>query len=173
MANFYRCDFKELRLAAPWIEAYHMISAFFEEDEDVRVVLDNESKNVRIYVKSTNKSLALSKMLKSEIRSEEDPEALYCTVTVYPPNGTCTPDIGIEPENLIYAAFYGNSIVSRVLQKEQPFGFTYVLFTPAVVRYWNDSLAEWDGYATTTYQDIAKKIFKPIDGLFWTTDDPE
>lgn len=173
MGKFHEFDFKGLDLAAPWIAYYHMIAAFFEEDGDVRVLLDNEKRNVRVYVSTFDKYTALRKMLKSEITSEDDPDMVYCTVTVYAPNEFTKSINDDKPINDTRAAFFGNPIVSRVLQKKQPFGFTYVLFVPAVVRYWNDSLAEWDGYATTTYQDIAKKIFKPIDGLFWTTDDPE
>lgn len=165
MANFYKPDFKEMRLAAPWVEYYHMISTFFDDDKDIRVLLDNENRNVRIYVKTQDKYTALNKMLKEEIKEED---TVLCTVTVLPPNEAQVLDL--DADDLIYVAFSGNPIISRVLQSEHPFGFTYVLFTPVIVRYRNDSLAEWDGYATTTYQDIAKKIFKPIDGLFWTTD---
>ena len=74
MAKFHEFDFKGLDLAAPWIAYYHMVTAFFEGDNGICVLLDNEKRNVRVYVSTFDKYTALSKMLKSEITSEDDPD---------------------------------------------------------------------------------------------------
>lgn len=151
--------------SAPWDEYYEKIKAFFKKDKDVCVmILGND---VRLYVRTAAKAAALQKALKEEIRSPET-DVLYCTLTVVPPNDE--PFVNVAPVDVIKTAFEGNPIVVDIKQRSFPFDFTYVLFEPVVVRYYDGSLAEWDRYSSTLYQFIAKDIFKPLDGLYWSTD---
>lgn len=160
-------DLKNYNLCAPWVERYAKISAFFKEDKDVVVILDAPEKNVRVYVKTTEKAEALDHIMKKELRDSES-DTLLCTVSVIPPNDSVAPFL--DGKDVIKEAFKGNPIMRRIEQGTFPFGFTYVIFQPKVVRYHNDSLAEWDQCGSTLYQEIAKEIFEPQDGVFWTTD---
>ena len=155
-----------LRLASPWCECYGKIKAFFAKDDEISVVLDEEKHDVRIYVDSVMKAAALNELLKKEIKEKE---ATLCTVTVISPNDNAVANFMSDIEK-IDQAFWGNPIMKRIEEARFPFGFTYVVFTPEVVRYYNDSLAEWDRCSSTLYQEIAKEIFEPQDGVFWTTD---
>ena len=154
----------KLKKSAPWDECYEKIKAFFAEDMDILVILDD--KDVKLYVRTAEKAEALAMVLKKEIKSPET-GALYCTLTVVPPNDA--PFVDIKQMDVIKAAFKDNPIVKEYRIGSFPFPFTYVLFKPEVVRYYDDSLAEWDRYSSTLYQFIAREIFEPLDGVFWST----
>ncbi len=69
-------------------------------------------------------------------------------------------------------AFNGNDAVERVqATKIRGLGeLTHVVFENRVVQYFNDDISDINGLCSTLYQDIAKRVLKNIDNVFFCTD---
>lgn len=152
-----------INILSPWEEYYKKINAFFEYDNDVRVVFDETSHVVKLYVAKDKKAAALSKILK--------PEKEFGNITVHvevvPPNGVLK-STGLAD---IKAAFDNNGALSKI-EEIDAFGFSaaYVIFKKVVVQFFNDDLGDYNGMKSTLYETIAEDIFDVGAGIFFCTD---
>jgi DNA-directed RNA polymerase subunit RPC12/RpoP len=157
-------------LSSPWVSYYHKLCAFFRSDPNVEVKFDEENDKIELYVTGDDKYLALTAIMPDQISF-----------------GNVTIAIDIIPANkirskskaeLIKDALTGNGLYSNVLDIQVPGAsnkFTYVMFEPKVVHYWDDNLGDPHGNVTTLAQDLAKDIFTNLDGVFYCTEnyDPD
>lgn len=150
-------------MSAPWVEHYRKIEALFEYDPDVTVKYNDKERTVRLYVKGRDKAAALNTLLPSEIAF-----------------GNVTLDIAviIDIEKLSLAqtfnrALLGNPLFSQAYEI-RPDGasnaFSYVMFEPEVVQYWNDNLGDPHGIVSVLPQDLAKDIFEDGLGALYSTE---
>ena len=155
-----------LKLQAPWVTYYEELSLFFDEDPDVHVIFDEAENTVNMYVQEPEKAEALTRLIPAEKN--------FGNVTLY---------INIIPVNQnkndaladITEAFKGNPIVNSIQTIEGIFAnkITYVIFKREVVQYWNDDLGDAFGNCTTLWQDVAKRLFEPVSGIYFCTDEKD
>lgn len=158
----------KLKLSAPWIIFYHELEAMFKKDRGVRVIFDEDENVVSLYVESTDRADALAQILPEE----KDFGAVKLKIRIVPANPE---DIEPNPENLWNRAFFGSPVLSYIQKIRGIFSndITYVVFVNEVVQYYNDSLSDVNGLCSTLYQEIAKDIFLPQEGVFFCTDVPD
>lgn len=160
----------QVKLSPPWISFYTKLEMLFREDEEVTVDFeDGEDRKIKIFVDNVSKAEALEKLLPKQKTFGN----ITVNIIVIPSN---TAD---SQENLFRRAFEGNKSVNRIESVVPPYSsnpFTYILFKKEVVQYWDDNMADFYGYQSTLYQDIAKEVFGknedlPLDGIYFCTDD--
>ena len=159
----------KLKLSPPWVLYYKKLNTLFEYDKDVLVIYDEDEMEIKLYCSDNNKSEALSLLLPNTISFGD----VELTITVIPSNEkTNKVKITINnPETAIYVLFNtNNDYVESVEVIPTPFGkFTYVIFIKEVVQYFEDNLSDFYGVKSTLCEDIAREIFKDIDGVFFCT----
>lgn len=144
----------QTKLSAPWITYVHEIQKMFEKDNEVRIIYDDENKEIKIFVDSEQKAEALDKIL----RHEKTFGNVVLKITVYPSNKE--KDI----LDVFNDAFFCNPVLSYTVPIESPLGtHRFAVFNGKVVQFYNDQLDDLNGNKTTLYQEIAKDIFE--DGL--------
>ena len=156
----------KLGLSAPWDMLYMEVKEFFAKDDDVYVIYKREEKEILLNVIGTAKADALSELIKPVHVFGET----KVKVTVMAPN----PNIDADPSafDLFNNALEGNEAFAfaRTITLMYNNPLTYVVFKPEVVQYYTDDLGEWAGIRSTLYQEIAKEIFRYIDGVHYCTD---
>jgi len=153
-----------MKLSAPWIKFYRELEALFAEDEEVRVVYDEEVNEVKLYVENSVKAEALSQLLPEEKTFGN----VTLRITVIPGNNV------LKGVDLFSRAFEGNPALSYVLPIDCPMGhFEYAIFKPKVVQFFNDDIGDLNGLCSTLYQDIAKDVFGSETGIFFCTEPTE
>ena len=141
----------EMKLSSPWITYVHEIQKMFERDSEVRVMYDDESKEVKLFVDSAQKAEALEKIL----RHEKTFGNVVLKIAVVPSNKE--KDI----LDVFNDAFFGNAALSYTIPIESPLGIhRFVVFDGKVVQFYNDQLDDLNGNKSTLYQEIAKDIFE-------------
>ena len=155
-----------LSLSTPWVEYYHEVSAMFRYDPDIKIIYDEDERNIKIYVDSPRKAAALSELL-PEVKTFGN---VSVRVTIVPSNkAEEEPD---KEENLYERAFKNNPAFCFCCEVKDIFSapIIYVVFDNTVVQYFTDNLGDLNGVRSTLYQDIAKEIFTPVIGVFYCTD---
>lgn len=159
----------KLKLSPPWVLYYKKLNTLFEYDKDVLVIYDEDEMEIKLYCSDNNKSEALSLLLPNTISFGD----VELKLTVIPSNEkTNKVKITINnPETAIYVLFNtNNDYVESVEVIPTPFGkFTYVIFIKEVIQYFEDNLSDFYGVKSTLCEDIAREIFKDIDGVFFCT----
>ena len=151
-----------VHLSPPWVTLYKMVSKLFENDPEVKVMYDEETYTISLYVDNQRKADALTKLLPM---SKE-----FGNVTVF---------INVVPANqeepskiqLFQEAFEGNEVISCFYTGCGPTqDINYIAFDPVVVQFFNDQIDDANGLKTTLYADIAKEVFGDQDSIFFCTD---
>ena len=153
-----------INISSPWIGYYHKLCAFFGPDPDVDVKFDEKSDEIKLYVTGEDKYGALTALMPDEVTFGN----VTIKVTVVPSNKLKT------MENFFKDALEGNPLYSDVIKIDVPGSinsFTYVMFEPRVIHYWDDNLGDPHGNVATLAQDLAKEIFTKIDGVFYCTEE--
>lgn len=154
-----------MKLSSPWVNFYREVEALFKQDDEVRVVFDDENYELRIYVDNSRKADALSQLLPTEKAFGN----VVVKVTVVPSNANIASKVDALRE-----AFCGNPALASVFEIETPMGrLNYAVFQNRVVQYFNDDLGDIDGKRSTLYQEIAKDVFGEDIGLFFCTESGE
>ena len=155
-----------LYLSAPWHMYYKELCLLFEHDEEVRIIYDMDEQVISIYVDNAAKADAMAAALPSEKQFGN----VALTIVVIPTNKT---NLRRTQGSICEDLFYKNPIISDVYTIDVGImanPITYVVFKKEIVQYFNDDLGDAHGMCTTLYQDIAKRVFKPIDGVHFCTD---
>lgn len=151
-----------MKMVSPWVEYYRKIETLFQQDDEIRVVYDDEDKSITLYVANDTKADALLQVLPME----KSWGNVTTRITVVPPNGFRSAQSG-----LFETIFKGNAAVSfiKTLNGIYSNPLTYIVFNKEVVQYFNDDLGDYYGQCSTLYQDLAKEIFGKPDGVFFCT----
>lgn len=154
---------KRVNLVTPWGEYFNKLEAFFKEDDDVRVEYDNEATVIKIYVEGDAKADALSKLLPTSKKFGN----VEVKINVIPANPLDTSRI-----SLFRRALEGNKAVADIetVSGVSSNDFSFVIFKPEVVQYYNDDLSDFNGICSTLYQDLAKELFGETEGCYFCTD---
>lgn len=154
---------KELNMMSPWAEYFNQLVAFFKEDDDVRVEYDNEAMVIKIYVDGAAKAEALSQLLPTSKKFGN----VEVKINIIPANPLDTSRIG-----LFKKAFEGNRAVADIetISNISSNDFSFVIFEPEVVQYYNDDLSDFNGICSTLYQDLAKELFGETEGVYFCTE---
>lgn len=164
-----------LKLSSPWIIFYREMQKMFEHDQNTHIVFDEDENLIRVYVENDiRKANALKKILLEEKTfgnvtikikvvgpSNEEPKYLK----KYSADN-------MTDDEAFHNALRANDAFHWVKSVEGIFSnpIVYVVFDKSVVQYFNDNLTDAHGCCTTLYQEIAKDIFKPMEGVYYCTD---
>lgn len=152
-----------LKLLSPWNIFYNEITALFEDDEEVNVVIDEKEYTVKLYVNNLDKASALSIIMPKQ----KEFGNITVKVSVIPPNVE-----ELSKGEVFSKAFAGNKAFSHSnTQETGPLspGMTYVVFTKKVVQYYSDNLRDESGYTSTLYQNIAEDVFEEDPSVAYCT----
>ena len=151
----------ELKLSPPWVTYCQQIEALFEQDDEVEVLYDEDTRTISIYVESGDKAAALVKLLPAEKQ--------FGNVTAYTKIIPAKGDSSFV--DTLQTAFKGNPALSYIAELPSPYGtITYVVFEKGVAQYYNDNMRDPHGFTSTLYQDIAKEVIGEPEGVFFSTD---
>lgn len=156
-----------IKLSAPWDIFYREINELFKEDPEIRVVYDEETKEIKLYVESSVKATALNELLPTEMTYGNVTQK----ITVVPANAF-THNYVVDNAQKFAVAFEDNPVLSRIETVGEIFTnpITYVVFINKVVQYFNDDIGDINGQCSTLYQEIAKNVFGSMDGIYFCTD---
>jgi len=156
----------KIGLCAPWTTYYRQLEALFKEDPEVRVAIDYDKSEIKLFVENAEKADAITQLLPTE----KTWGSVTLKITVVPANV-----LNASHDALVAKAFEGNPAVSFVHKTTGVFtnDITYVVFKPWIVQFFNDDLGDIHGCCTTLYQDIAKNVFGELNGVFFCTDTPQ
>lgn len=148
---------------SPWINFYREVEEFFSRDPKVRVLYDDDTKHIDLYVEGEAKAEALAMMLPTERKFGN----VKVQINVVPAN-TNEKSCG----DLCLDAFDSNEALSFVQTIHGLFSndIHYVVFDRTVVQYYNDDLGDVYGQRSCLYQDLAQDIFTEADGVYFCTD---
>lgn len=158
----------KLKLASPWATCFRQFKAFFQKDPDVRIVFDEDTPAIKIYVENKTKAEALAYLIPTARQFGN----VTLQITIIPANGAPINSVAYSgSRSAIVDALKCNKAVVG-LQPIESTGFSalYVLFAREVVSYFNDNLADLNGLTSTLYQDLANEIFPNHNGVFFCTE---
>lgn len=151
-----------MTIVSPWVEYYRELEALFAQDKEVKVVFDDEAKEVKLLVDNGRKADALAKLLPAEQTF-----------------GNVTLKVAVVPSNeeettvqLLEDAFHNNPALVCTMSVPTPFGdiVDYAVFEGRVVQYKADNMADPYGTKSTLYQDIARDVFGERAAAFFCTE---
>lgn len=157
-----------LKLAPPWVTFVNEVKALFDEDPQVRVVYDNDTVELKLYVEDAKKAEAIERLL-PEFKNFGNVDL---SIIVIPANVGNYDFSRYTFRQLFDAAFDGNPVYSFSRDIDSVFMnvLTYVVFTNRVVQFFNDNLNDIYGNMTTLYQEIASDVFEAGESVFYCTD---
>lgn len=156
----------KIKLSPPWMTFYREMEALFGGDPEIHVEYDEGADAVKMYVDSTEKAEALSKILpRKKVFGN-----VTVTIEVIPAN---EPNKNVA--DLFRQAFDGNPALSYIETIRGPFAnpLDYVVFRNKVVQFFNDDIGDINGMKSTLYQEIAREVFEGVSGIFFCTDTEE
>ena len=156
----------KLNLSSPWVIFYRKVDALFKKDPDVRVIYDEENRNLNLYVKSPVKAAVLTANL--PVSKKFGRVELH--INVIPANG-----VEVIDDTDFGSLFDGNDALSfaRVVPDIVGTPIQYVVFKKEVVQFYTDDLCDYYGIRSTLYEDIAREVFENLNGIFFCTDTQE
>lgn len=150
-----------LKLSPPWITFVHELDALFGPDPEIEIVYENTEPRVKLYVESTSKAEALTKLLPVE----KEFGNVVLKIEVIPAN-----EDKDTPVDLIRRAFEDNPVLEQIASVSNPYGtINYAIFKREVVQFYNDQMDDAYGNKNTLYQEIAKDVFGQQDGVYFCT----
>lgn len=142
---------KSLKLSPPWVTFAKKVEALFGHDPEVKIVFDEDSLELKLFVDNPVKADAIGKILPVS--------KTFGNVTV---KTTVIPSNEQSADALFRAAFHGNPAVDCVEHVEGPVTgeINYVVFHKEVVQFFNDDTSDINGNCSTLYADIAKEVLE-------------
>ena len=145
---------KTVTMISPWINYYREVEALFEPDPYIDVFFDDENYILKLFVKGTEKALALQKLLPEERTFGN----VTVKVMVIPANYLDEDTTVLE---LFELAFKDNPALIFTETAPRLFGtMDFVVFDNKVVQYDNDDIGDYNMVKSTLYEDIARDVFK-------------
>ena len=155
----------KLNMSAPWYVYYNELCALFKEDSEVHIVYDEMDQIINIYVENQAKADAMDEVLPKVMTFG----SIDLEINVVPANNL---NRRKSKGNIFKDLYADNPVCSDIVTVEGVFTnpLTYVIFRKEVVQYYNDDLGDAHGICSTLYQDIAKRVFKGQDSIYFCTD---
>ena len=156
-----------VNMMSPWTEYYRKVEVLFKADPEVRVVYDDEKREVCLYVENADKAFALSEVMPTHI----DFGNVTLDISIIPANSLAK-SVRIKAEEYFRYIFDKNPILVDIQSVYGIFSnpITYVIFRKEVVQYFNDDLSDINGLRSTLWQDIAREVFTEAEGVYFCTD---
>ena len=158
----------KLKLASPWATCFRQFKAFFQKDPDVRVIFDEDTPSIKLYVENQDKADALAYLIPTSKQFGN----VTLQIIIIPANGVeINSGAYSNTVDAIMGALKGNKAMAG-FQPVESAGFKamYVLFAREVVSYFNDNLADLNGLTSTLYQNLAEEVFPNHSGVFFCTE---
>ena len=153
---------ENMKLSPPWITFVNEVKALFGEDPEIKIVYDNETYTLKLFVDDSDKAMALAKLLPEK----KDFGNVELKVIIVPAN---VDDYAID--QVFNKAFDGNPVLSYTAAYDSPFGkVSYAVLQKKVVQFFNDQMDDINGNKSMLFQDIAKDIFGSDHGIFYCTE---
>lgn len=158
----------KFKLAAPWTTYYRQIQAMFKNDEQIRVIFDENEIEIKLYVDNSQKAAALERLLPESV-TFGNVTLNICVIPANIDDKVAEISSGIEATK---QALEGNEAVAQFYPIEGIFSnrMLYVAFKKEVVQFFNDDLSDIRGMCSTLYANIANELFGRINGVFFCTD---
>ena len=159
-----------MKMIAPWIDYYRGVEALFKNDPSVRVLYDDEHKELCLYVDDSDKAYALTEVMPTDKVFGN----VKLNINIIPAN-SLSKSVRIKVEDYFNHIFNGNPILTNVQLVYGIFSnpIIYVVFRKEVVQYFNDDLGDINGLRSTLWEDIARDVFTEIDSVYFCTDKGE
>lgn len=156
-----------MTMIAPWIDFYREVEALFKNDPSVRVLYNDEQKELRLYVDDSNKAYALTEVMPIDKVFGN----VKLDISIIPAN-SLPKSARIKAEDYFTHIFKNNPILIDIQTVYGVFSnpITYVVFRKEVVQYFNDDLGDINGLRSTLWQDIANDVFTEAHGVYFCTD---
>ena len=154
---------EKTKLSPPWWEYYHKLVCLFSRDPEIKIIFDDADSNIiKIYVDNQAKADALAKVLPTE----KEFGNVILKIEIIPS------DNANSVAALYRTIFAGNPILSEVYEVTEPGApkFTYVVFEPEIVQFYDDNLMDLHGNITTLHQNVAPDVFGETPGVYFCTD---
>ena len=157
----------KLNMSPPWVLYYKKLNALFGEDERISIIYDEDNMEIKIYSTFADGADALLFLLPETVSFGN----VELKIIVIPPNKTLGFKTTIlNPTVAVTSLFYGNKHLDRIKTVYTPCGdFTYVIFKKEVIQYYEDNISDFYGNRSTLCEDIAREVFKDIEGVFFCT----
>lgn len=154
-----------MNLVSPWINYYREVEALFGKDPEIKIVFDNDTCVLKIYVESPRKAEALQKLLPEKKVYGN----IEMKIEIIPAND------GVETiYDIVADAFNGNPVLEELIDIDTPFGKRYyAMFKNEVVQYFNDNMQDLNGLRSTLYQDLAKELLNVGDNCMFFCTEPK
>ena len=157
----------DVKIFAPWVTFAKRVEGMFAKDPDVDVKWNDDERVITLFVKGADKADALAQILPEQKAFGN----VTVSIKVVPANDE------LSVGELYRRAFTGNEAVSFIWTCPGPIqdGAVYVVFEPEIMQYFNDDLSDVNGNESILYEDVARRIFGKMDGVYFCTDivDPE
>ena len=154
---------EKLTLSSPWVSYAKMIEELFGYDPEIDIVseMNIDPPEITLKVNNAVKADAISQILPTQ----KDFGNVSLLITVKPANGTDT------KVDIFRKAFNGNPALNDIITIQGVFNnpISYIEFVNTVVQYFDDKLDDPHGNESTLYEDIARKVFDDVDGIFFST----
>lgn len=156
---------EKVNLSSPWVLYYRKLEAFFQQDNDIEVFLDEDVFCINIYVDNCKKAEALEELLPKE--------KVFGSVKI--PINIIPSNTKLSKLDLFKIALEGNEAVTDIETIEGVFTnpISYIVFEKEVVQYYADDIGDLHGVNSTLYQDLAKEIFGEAEGIHFCTNTEE
>lgn len=153
---------ENMKLSPPWITFVNEIKALFGEDPEIKIMYDEDSYTLKLFVDNTDKADALTKL----IPEEKEFGNVTLKIEVVPANSDDD-----SADRLFKKAFFGNPVMKNVATFDTPFGkITYAVFEKKVVQFFNDQMDDINGNKSTLFQEIARDVFGMDRGVYYCTE---
>lgn len=154
-----------IKKSAPWITYYREVNALFAKDDEVFVVLDEESETLNIYVENEKKANAIQYLMPTEKNFGN----VLLLIKVIPSNKGDYMVNARNPLTVATDAFCDNDAVYAVTDVSGVFPLVYVIFRKEVVQYFDDNLGDINGNCSTLYETMARDVFENVGINFCTS----
>ena len=153
---------ENMKLSPPWDTYVNEVKALFGEDPEIKIMYNEDSYTLKLFVDNTDKAEALTKL----IPAEKEFGNVTLKIEVVPANSD-----DLSGDRLFKKAFLGNPIMKNVVTFESPFGeVTYAVFEKKVVQFFNDQMDDINGNKSTLFQECARDVFGMEHGVFYCTE---
>jgi len=160
--NITKLNNNETKLSPPWWEFYNKLNAMFGNDPEIHMDFNEEQYTIKMFVDNQAKADALAQVLPME----KEYGKITLKIEIIPS------DKANGFEQLYKTIFNGNPVFSEAVDIDQE-GIphvSYVIFKPLIAQFFNDNLADAFGNYTALYQDVAKELFVPQNGVYFCTE---
>lgn len=160
---------EKLTLSPPWRIYYSKLLAMFGQDDDIKVIFDEDDCSIKFYVAKSKKAEVLNILLPEEKIFGN----VSINIKIIPANKNSINFDYDKVADLYDILFKDNPVVDYIKTYESVLSnpLTYVVFKKEVVQFYSDNIGDINGFKSTLYEDIARDLFTSTknDGVYFCT----